>query len=309
LLNRNSGPSAWRVATVAAVAAVSLAVFACYFAVLSHLAYRWGHEEDYSHGFLVPVFSGWLLWKRRQMLSAVAEPLRGRWAGLALFAVSAGLRWSALNFGFALMEPVALIVCLAGVMATMGGWTMLRWSWPALLFLFFMIPLPGFLANRLSGPLQHVATVSSTYVLQTLGIHAVASGNVIWLSQGQIGVVEACSGLRMLVMFGAVTVAAAFLFGGSNWERAWIVISSPAIAIAANIFRITATGLAQELISPNFAHKIFHDFAGWIMMPLAIGLLALERILLAKLFPTVIVDPVIRVTPTLKRPVVARNSR
>lgn len=243
------------------------------------------------------------------MLAAVAEPLRGRWAGVALFAASACLRWSALNFGFALMEPVALIVCLAGVMATIGGWTMLRWSWPALLFLFFMIPLPGFLAYRLSGPLQHVATVSSTYVLQTLGIHAVANGNVIWLSQGQIGVVEACSGLRMLVMFGAVTVAAAFLFGGSNWERAWIVISSPAIAIAANIFRITATGLAQELVSPDFAHKIFHDFAGWIMMPLAIGLLALERYVLAKLFPAVIVDPVIRVTPTLKRPVVARNSR
>jgi exosortase len=162
----------------------------------------------------------------------------------------------------------------------------------------------------MSGPLQRMATVSSTYVLQTLGIHAVASGNVIWLSQGQIGVVEACSGLRMLVMFAAVTVAAAFILGGSRWERAVIVISSPAIAIASNVFRITATGLAQELISPNFAHKIFHDFAGWIMMPLAIGLLALERYLLAKLFPTVKVQPRIRVAPpSVKRPVVVRNSR
>lgn len=298
-----------RNAIVVAVVAVAVAILACYLGVLSHLAYRWSHEEDYSHGFLVPLFSGWLLWKRREMLATADASLSGRWIGWVLIAASAAIRWAALNFGFALLEPVALVVCLAGVMGTIGGWRMLHWSWPALLFLFFMIPLPGFLASRMSGPLQRVATVSSTYILQTLGIHAVASGNVIWLSQGQIGVVEACSGLRMLVMFAAVTVAAAFLLGGSRWERAVIVISSPAIAIASNVFRITATGLAQELISPDFAHKIFHDFAGWIMMPLAIGLLALERYLLAKLFPTVKVEPRIRVAPTVKRPAVVRNSR
>jgi len=304
-----SGMPARRKATVIAVAAVAASILACYFHVLSHLAYRWSHEEDYSHGFLVPVFSGWLLWKRRQMLATSNASFQGRWIGLALIAASAGIRWAALNFGFALLEPVALVVCLAGVMGTIGGWRMLHWSWPALLFLFFMIPLPGVLASRMSGPLQRIATLSSTYVLQTLGVHAVAAGNVIWLSQGQIGVVEACSGLRMLVMFAAVTVAAAFLLGGSRWERAVIVISSPAIAIASNVFRITATGLAQELISPDFAHKIFHDFAGWIMMPLAIALLALERYLLAKLFPTVRVEQRIRVAPTVKRPVVVRNSR
>jgi exosortase len=304
-----SGMPARRKATVIAVAAVAASILACYFHVLSHLAYRWSHEEDYSHGFLVPVFSGWLLWKRRQLLSTSKASFQGRWIGLALIAASAGIRWAALNFGFALLEPVALVVCLAGVMGTIGGWRMLHWSWPALLFLFFMIPLPGVLASRMSGPLQRIATLSSTYVLQTLGVHAVAAGNVIWLSQGQIGVVEACSGLRMLVMFAAVTVAAAFLLGGSRWERAVIVISSPAIAIASNVFRITATGLAQELISPDFAHKIFHDFAGWIMMPLAIALLALERYLLAKLFPTVRVEQRIRVAPTVKRPVVVRNSR
>jgi exosortase len=297
-------------ATIVAIGAVAVAVVACYFGVLSHLAYRWSHEEDYSHGFLVPLFSGWLLWKRREML-ALAGPSAGRWFGFALIAASTVLRWAALNFGFALLEPVALIVCLAGVMGMIGGWKMLHWSWPALLFLFFMIPLPGFLASRMSGPLQRIATISSTYVLQTLGVHAVASGNVIWLSQGQIGVVEACSGLRMLVMFAAVTVAAAFLLGGSRWERAVIILSSPVIAIASNVFRITATGLSQELISPEFAHKIFHDFAGWIMMPLAIGLLALERYLLAKLFPTVAVEPRIRVAPppSIKRPAVVRNSR
>jgi exosortase len=260
-------------------------VFASYLRALGELVYRWGHEADYSHGFLVPVFSAWLLWQRRELIGSVSEPVRGRWLGFGLVLGSALLRVVSLYFSFVLVEPVSLVVCVAGVIAIIGGLPALRWAWPAILFLFFMIPLPGFLANRLSGPLQHVATVSSTYLLQTLSITAISSGNVIWLSEGKIGVVEACSGLRMLMMFGAVTTAAVYLFALSRWEKACLIASSFGIAIVVNIVRITATGVVHELIGPNFAEKIFHDFAGWIMMPLALSLLGLEAFLLSKLFP------------------------
>jgi exosortase len=260
-------------------------LFTSYLGALGELVYRWGHEADYSHGFLVPVFSVWLLWQRRQLIASVSEPVRGRWLGFGLVLGSALLRVVSMYFSFVLVEAVSFVVCVAGVIAIIGGLPALRWAWPAILFLFFMIPLPGVLANRLSGPLQHVATVSSTYLLQTLSITAISSGNVIWLSEGKIGVVEACSGLRMLMMFGAVTTAAVYLFALSRWEKACLIASSFGIAIVVNIIRITATGVVHELIGPNFAEKIFHDFAGWIMMPLALSLLGLEVFLLAKLFP------------------------
>ena len=83
--------SARRKATVIAVAAVAASILACYFHVLGHLAYRWSHEEDYSHGFLVPVFSVWLFWSRRQMLATSNTSFQGRWIGLALIAASAGI--------------------------------------------------------------------------------------------------------------------------------------------------------------------------------------------------------------------------
>ena len=76
----------------------------------------------------------------------------------------------------------------------MGGWKSLRWAWPSIVFLVFMIPLPGFLANLMGGQLQHVATVASTFVIQTIGISAVAEGNVIYLQISQIGVAEALTG-------------------------------------------------------------------------------------------------------------------
>jgi exosortase len=260
-------------------------LFTSYLGTLGELVYRWGHEADYSHGFLGPVFSMWLLWQRRQLIVGVSEPVRGRWLGLGLVISSALLRVLSLYFSLVLLEAVSLVVCVAGILAIIGGLPALRWAWPAILFLFFMIPLPGFLANRLSGPLQHIATLSSTYLLQTLGITAISSGNVIWLSRGKVGVVEACSGLRMLMMFGAVTTAAVYLFALSKWEKACLVASSFGIAIVVNIVRITATGVVHELIGPNFAEKIFHDFAGWIMMPLALSALGIEVFLLSKLFP------------------------
>jgi exosortase len=280
-------------ASVVGVLLIGAVILASYFGTLAHLVGRWSREPDYSHGFLVPIIAAWLLWRRRDLLSLVPSPVHGRWLGPVILLVSCLLRVFSVYFDFVLADAVALVVCIAGVPALMGGYSGIRWSWPGIVALLFMVPLPGIVAGRLSGPLQHLATVCSTFALQTLGVPAIASGNVIWLSHGKIGVVEACSGLRMLMMFGAVTMAAVFVLKLSPWEKITILLSSVAIAIVANVIRITATGVAHELVGPELAAKIFHDLAGWIMMPLAILMLGLEVVLLAKLFPTVPNRPIL----------------
>jgi exosortase len=289
-----------RPSSIVGMVLIGAVIVATNLATLSHLVGRWSHEPDYTHGFLVPLISGLLLWRRRDRLMSIAEPVRGRWLGVALLVSSALLRLFAAYFEFVLPGAVALIVCVAGVTVLIGGFPALRWTWPAIVFLFFMIPMPGAIAGRLSGPLQSLATVCSTYVLQVLGVPAIASGNVIWLTHGEIGVVEACSGLRMLTMFGAVTVAAVFFLNLSNWEKLCLLVSAPGIAIAANVFRITATGLAQELVGQHFADAIFHDLAGWIMMPLAMLMLWLEVFLLSKLFPTLPERPLVVARPATR---------
>ncbi len=283
---------------IAGVALLSALFVAIYFRTFVELIGRWSHEDQYAHGFLVPLISAWLLWRRRTLIASVAEPVRGRWLGVAFLVSSAVLRLLAVYFNFVLVEPVSLIVCIAGVAVLIGGFSALRWAWPAIVFLFFMVPLPGFLAGRLSGPLQHVATLCSTYLLQTLGVPAIAVGNVIWLSHGSIGVVEACNGLGMFMLFVAVTTAAVFLLNITNCEKLCLLVSSLGIAVVANVMRITATGVAHELVGPQLADRIFHDLAGWIMMPLALLMLGLEVFLLSKLFPKV---------PT-RSPAVARNA-
>lgn len=251
---------------------------------LSGLAKRWANEADYSHGFLVPVFAGYLLWHRRKLLSFPVSS--GNAWGLFLLALAAGMRWYSNYFLYPLLDAPSLIPCLAGVALLWGGWPVLRWAWPAITFLMFMIPLPGFLAGLLSHPLQRVATLSSTWLLQLLGLPAVARGNVIWLSTGQIGIVDACGGLRMLMLFLAITVGASFLIQRPLWEKIFIGASALVIGVITNILRITSTAILFEYVDQKLAETLFHDLAGWLMIPAAALFLWSELYLLSKILIT-----------------------
>src|SRR5690349_20010659 len=120
----------------------------------------------------------------------------------------------------------------------------------------------------MSHKLQRVATISSTWLLQLIGLPAVSEGNVILLPIGRIGVGEACSGLRMLLVFFTITVLAAFLIRRPLWERLVVALSAVAIAMSSNVIRITATAVLYEYCGESLALTVYHDMAGWLMMPL-----------------------------------------
>jgi hypothetical protein len=107
---------------------------------IGRLAHRWANEPDYSHGFLVPPFAAYLLWHRRD-LAKVGDG--GLWMGLVLLLGSAALRLGAAYYAYPLADSAGLLLCLAGAALLLGGWSLFRWSWPAIAFLVFMSPLPG----------------------------------------------------------------------------------------------------------------------------------------------------------------------
>ena len=249
------------------------------------LAAVWQHNPQYTHGYLVPLFAGGLLWMRRDHLNLPA--CSPSWTlGVPLLALGIGMRLCGAYYFYVWLDPLSIIPTVAGLVCLLGGFTALRWAWPAVLFLGFMVPLPYRLATAMSGPLQELATTVSTFLMQTIGLPALAEGNVIHLNEESIGVVEACSGLSMLMVFFALATLVAVLNSKRPLlERLILVASAVPIALVSNILRITATGVLHETTNSAWAKTFFHDAAGWLMMPVGLGFLWIELKVLARLFP------------------------
>jgi len=177
------------------------------------------------------------------------------------------------------LDAMSFLLCLAGLVLLFAGRGGLLWVWPAFLLLALALPMPHQVRVGLAHPLQRLATVVSTYVLQTIGFPAVAEGNVILLREARIGVVEACGGLSMLIVFFALATAVAILARRPLLDRLLLVASAIPIAVIANVARIVVTSIVHDQVGAD-AGALCHDLAGWLMMPLALALLALELKLL-----------------------------
>jgi exosortase len=200
-----------------------------------------------------------------------------RWAGVGLLALGVVIRLLATRYLVVTAEMPSIVPAILGVFLLVGGWPLLKWAGAPLAYLVFMFPLPGPLDARLLGPLQRIATEASTYCLQTLGIPAVNEFNKIVLNgETTMEVVEACSGLRMLTIFGALAVAITMVTQRPLWEKIVIVLSTVPIALAVNITRITLTGILYVKVGEELTERLFHDAFGLLMVPLALGLLYIE---------------------------------
>jgi len=239
-------------------------------------------NPQYSHGWIVPLFSFALLFWWRKPIDVVSTS--ARLAGVGILLGSFALRLLMARYRIVTIDMYTFVPSLAGVFLLAGGWSMFRWAWAPICFLIFMYPLPDEATRYLLGPMQTLATIVSTYALQTIGLDAYREGNQIVLGEMHLGVVDACSGLRMLTIFIALSVGIVLIGDREWWENLVIVLSAIPIALIVNSIRITVTGLLYQVASSEIAEMVFHDLAGWVMMPMALGMLFLEQHILMHLF-------------------------
>ena len=272
--------------------ALVILLVAAYWDMFTLTSAAWS-EALYSHGWIVPIFAVGLLWLRWEPFQPV--PMQERWVGLAILGAGLATRLLAAEYSIQPVDRLSFIVSIIGVFIMVGGFQAFRWAWPALIFLVFMFPLPTALEVAVLNRLQKVATYSSRFVLQTLGIAASGTGNLIQIPGmvTPLNVAEACSGLRMATIFGALAVAMVFIIDRPWWDKLAILLSAAPIAIVVNIVRITVTALLYMMVGPEneTVQKICHNYAGiLIMMPLALALLWLELQILERV--TIPVDSV-----------------
>ena len=294
-------PSAWialrriwagRRTAVRVFCLIAAATVWSFWPTLVQLFGEWVHNPQYSHGLLVPAFSAVLLWMRRDRYPVRAAP--APLAGLALLTLGAAGRVFGGFMYVDWLEAASLLPCLLGVVLAFGGWRAVRWAAAPVLFLIFMIPMPYRTTIWLAFPLQQLATTASTYVLQTLGQPAIAEGNTILIRDFQLSIVKACSGLSMLVTFVTFAMAVCLVVKKPITDKLLILLSAIPIALAANVIRIVVTGVMFLHVSNEAAAAVFHDAAGWIMMPLALAFLGVELWVLNRLFVDRRIRPVFR---------------
>ncbi len=256
--------------------AACLALFAWMFRdCLSHFVYAWTQDENYSHGFLVPFIS---LYFANLSAQKGPVPIKGGLSlGLVCLGIALAIRMLTIPLPIPFLADLALVLGLAGLCAVLYGRGALRRYWFAFFFLIFMIPLPVALYSRIASPLQLLASQVASTVMNATGVPVLREGNKMTLpGDVEMFVAEACSGMRQLTGFMALTAAVAFLTNRPVWYRILIMFSAIPIALTANIARVVLTGYIMHFVNPKYAAGPYHTLEGLLLMGFGLMLLNLE---------------------------------
>ncbi len=181
-------------------AALLLLVAWLYASILARLFLQWvgpSRDPNFEHGIFVPLFALFVLWEDRKRLTAIAPA--PSWAGLPLVVLSLLMLVLGVLGAELFFSRVSLLVLLAGLIILFQGWTFFR----AILFpwavLILMIPIPNLILQKVTFPLQLLASKLATVLLELVGVPVLRQGNVIVLASMPLDVAEACSGIRSLL--------------------------------------------------------------------------------------------------------------
>ncbi|HSF02556.1 MAG TPA: exosortase, partial [Solirubrobacterales bacterium] len=239
-------------------------------------------RPEYSHGFIVPAVTAFVVWQRWPALSR-ERSRDGGWAGLALVGVALVVLSLSKLAHTGTPQVLALVIALAGVALAGLGWRAMRHLWVPLAFLLFALPLPSTVHVLFSLRLQLISSGIGAWLLQLAGVSVFLDGNVIDLGVYRLQVAEACSGLRYLFPLGAFSFLCAWLYRGPFRDRVVIFLAAVPITVVMNSVRIALTGLLIEHGSVALAEGFLHLFEGWVIFLAALAALFALMWLLTRL--------------------------
>jgi exosortase D (VPLPA-CTERM-specific) len=267
---------------VTVVLSISILVFG-FWDGLSEMVTLWGIKEEYGYAYFLPFISAYLIWQRRDRL--IESDFQPSWIGVVILLLSGILFFvGEIATTFTLIQYASIIALIGLVYAVLGTQAFKIVIGP-LLLLFFIVPLPQFIYNNLSGKLQLISSQLGVEVIRWFDISVYLEGNVIDLGNYKLQVVEACSGLRYLFPLTSLAYLAAYLYKVELWKRVVVFLSSIPITVLMNSFRIGAIGVLVEVWGKEQADGFLHYFEGWVIFMVCLFVLVLEMIVLARIGP------------------------
>jgi exosortase len=260
---------------------VLIAFFWSYWPNLKELWNIWQRSDEYSSGLLVPFIAIYILWSRRHRIAQCS--IRTCVWGIFAFVTAQAVRFFGSFFIYRSAERLSIVLSIIALVILLFGWELYKKAFTVSLFLFLMLPWPNRVQAAVALPLQRWATSSAVFCLEMLGYEVLQEGNIIHIGNATVAVAEACNGLRMVTAFFVISGLVVLLVKRTLWEKLIILMSSLPIALLCNTTRLTITAIAFTVLKGENWEKIFHDFGGYAMMPLALVMIVAELWLLIKL--------------------------
>ncbi len=242
------------------------------------LAWLAMHDPESSQVLLVPLIACWLLFTRRRRLAEVAPGFS------VLGPLFIALGWAAWEYSYynnvRVAGHIAAVAVLVGAIVSVTGGRLLWKLLPVFGVLLFAIPVPHRVRLPISVPLQRLTAQATEHLMQLFNIGVTRTGSVLTINGTDVGVAEACNGMRMVFAVFLVTYLVVFISQIRPWMRILVLAMAPALALVCNVIRMLPTvylyGFADEAVA-----KQFHDMSGWVMNGVAfvmlLGVLNLAR--------------------------------
>ena len=227
--------------------------------------------EDWGHAYIIPLLSGFLVWKYRDQIAAIRPTIF--WPGLAPFALGiVSYFWGVVGIKNHMFQGFSIILTITGLCLLMLGPRIARYVFLPAIFLVFSVTVSERIMIDLTFPLQLAASQGGYFVLSVVGAFAGFTvdvhGNLIDIidSSGKahpLNIAAACSGMRMVVAFFALAGATAILGCSVWWQRVALMLLAAPVAIIINTGRVAILGLLSlwdsELASGD-AHTAIGTF-------------------------------------------------
>lgn len=275
--------------------AIAAALAFLYFTVLMKLGNDWWHDENYSHGLLIPFVIGFILWQERSRFVESEAKSLAVWVGASGIAAAVAALWAGTAGAELFVQRASLVLMLLSVVIYFFGLRLLRVIAVPLILLALAIPIPQIIFNRVAFPLQLFASRCAVAAMSAFGIPVLRQGNVIELmplgatQPKKLAVVEACSGIRSLMTLMTLAVIYAYFTrpkassdgdDSNQQNRIYgpmrfliLVLAAVPIAILTNAVRVSGTGVLARYYGTGIADGFFHSFSGWVVYIVAAALL------------------------------------
>jgi exosortase len=237
----------------------------------------WNHENDFEHGFMVPVIIvGLIAWQWKN-LRKLAENARGMNIGLPVAVLGIAFFVIAHRCGQPRLAIGGLPMILWGSSLYLWGWQAARALFFPLFFLWIAIPVPQF--QQATTKLQILSTHMAQWGSNLFGIETVVRGTQIYSAHDAwkpLEINEGCGGIRSLMALIMISAVWSYLAKVSLWKKAILLLSAFPLAILGNMMRLTSIFVISEYGNAEFAANTWHDWSGLLIFyPISLLLLLL----------------------------------